>query len=144
MKAKAKTPKLSKQKRKDAVRFVFLGENRGLLPDVVVFLVNLFLMQLLLTHFLTVAYAASEGNFLAGVAMFLFVPGYLFCRRLARPAAVFSTEDALSGGGYRQVADVGDDANCKFSNNLQSFDRVRVPIIYGSKKGKSIRLLSLI
>lgn len=46
--------------------------NRGLLLDVVVFLTNLFLMRLLLGYFLEVIRAASNGNEIAQLAMFLF------------------------------------------------------------------------
>lgn len=55
--------------------FLLLKQNRGLLLDVVVFTANLFLMRMLLKRFLVIAGAASDGDFLAGVAMFLFVLG---------------------------------------------------------------------
>lgn len=50
----------------------FRRRNRGLLLDTVVFLANLFLMRLLVGYFLDIAYAASDGDFLAQLAMFLF------------------------------------------------------------------------
>lgn len=58
-----------------AVSSIFLKQNRGLLLDIVVFIANLFLMRTLLGRFLQVAKAATNGDFVAGVAMFLFVLG---------------------------------------------------------------------
>lgn len=55
--------------------FLLLRENRGFLLDIVVFVANLFLMRMLLRRFLQVARAAANGDFVAGVAMFLFVLG---------------------------------------------------------------------
>lgn len=60
-----------------AVGSIFLKKNRGLLLDIVVFIANLFLMRMLLRRFLQVAKAAENGDFVAGVAMFLFVLGLL-------------------------------------------------------------------
>lgn len=60
-----------------AVGLIFLKKNRGLLLDIVVFTANLFLMRMLLRRFLQVAKNAANGDFTAGVAMFLFVLGLL-------------------------------------------------------------------
>lgn len=51
---------------------LFERGNRGLLLDIVVFIANLFLMQLLVGYFLETARSASEGDFAAQVAMFLY------------------------------------------------------------------------
>jgi hypothetical protein len=53
--------------------YLLLKQNRGLLLDIVVFIANLFLMRMLLRRFLRIAEAAGDGDFLAGVTMFLFV-----------------------------------------------------------------------
>src|SRR3954453_13301389 len=53
-------------------QFIFKRQNRGLLLDVIVFIFNLFLMRLLVGYFLSVAHAASEGDSIATVTMFLF------------------------------------------------------------------------
>jgi len=55
--------------------FLLIKENRGFLLDIVVFIANLFLMRMLLRRFLSVAKAAGDGDFWAGLAMFLFVLG---------------------------------------------------------------------
>ena len=55
--------------------YLLIKENRGLLLDLVVFVANLFLMRMLLRRFLSVAKAAGDGDFWAGLAMFLFVLG---------------------------------------------------------------------
>ena len=51
---------------------LFARRNRGILLDTVVFLANLFLMQMLVGYFLDVAGAAGNGDELAQLAMFLF------------------------------------------------------------------------
>lgn len=51
---------------------LFRRSNRGLLLDIVVFILNLFLMRLLVRYFLDIAKQAAEGDELAGFMMFLF------------------------------------------------------------------------
>jgi hypothetical protein len=51
---------------------LFKRSNRGLLLDIVVFILNLFLMRLLARYFLDIAGEASVGDELASFAMFLF------------------------------------------------------------------------
>jgi hypothetical protein len=51
---------------------LFKRSNRGLLLDIVVFILNLFLMQLLVKYFLDVAGQAAAGDELAGFVIFLF------------------------------------------------------------------------
>jgi hypothetical protein len=55
-----------------ALKVLFKPSNRGLLLDVFVFVVNLFLMRLLVGYFLDVAHAAGDGDELSGFVMFLF------------------------------------------------------------------------
>jgi len=52
--------------------WLFERRNRGTLLDIVVFVFNLFLMRLLVGYFLDVANAASDGDAVAQVVMFLF------------------------------------------------------------------------
>jgi hypothetical protein len=54
------------------LKMLFKRSNRGLLLDTVVFILNLFLMRLLVGYFLDVAAAAGNGDELAGLVMFLF------------------------------------------------------------------------
>jgi predicted permease len=57
---------------KEGLDWLLAERNRGTLLDVVVFVLNLFLMQLLVGYFLDVASLASNGDAIAQVAMFLF------------------------------------------------------------------------
>lgn len=64
-----------KEKRKTEVRRIFALTNRGMLLDVFVFLVNLFLMRLISRNFVDVVRQASDGDALASFALFLFCLG---------------------------------------------------------------------
>lgn len=54
-----------------ALSTLFARRNRGLLLDIFVFLVNVFLMRMLVGEFLAVAHAASNGDFLSQFTLFL-------------------------------------------------------------------------
>ncbi|MGI8786796.1 MAG: hypothetical protein ACR2HG_03400 [Pyrinomonadaceae bacterium] len=54
---------------------IFARANRGLLLDMVVFLANLFLMRLLAEQFVALIKDASDGDEIAGFAVFLFCLG---------------------------------------------------------------------
>jgi predicted permease len=57
---------------KEGLDWLLAERNRGTLLDVVVFVLNLFLMRLLVGYFLDVASLASNGDAIAQAAMFLF------------------------------------------------------------------------
>jgi hypothetical protein len=57
---------------KQGLNALFKHSNRGLLLDIVVFILNLFLMRLLVGYFIDVAQQASAGDEIAGFVMFLF------------------------------------------------------------------------
>lgn len=90
---------------------IFARTNRGMLLDAVVFLINLFLMRLLAERFVALVKDASDGDTIAGFAMFLFCLGIFvlapvgatlkrwhFHRRLQMQGkTVLSGENFLSG-----------------------------------------------
>jgi len=66
---------MKNKKRKIEVRQIFALTNRGMLLDIFVFLMNLYLMQLLASNFIDLVQKASDGDPLAAFAMFLFCLG---------------------------------------------------------------------
>ena len=64
-------------KRKTELRQIFALTNRGMLLDVFVFLLNVFLMRLITKNFVVLLNAAGEGDKLATFAMFLYCLGIL-------------------------------------------------------------------
>ena len=60
---------------KTATRLIFALTNRGMLLDVFVFLVNLFLMRLITRNFAEVVRQASDGDAIASFALFIFCLG---------------------------------------------------------------------
>lgn len=54
---------------------IFAKTNRGMLLDIFVFLLNLFLIRILVKSFITLADEAGNGDFVAEVMMFLFCVG---------------------------------------------------------------------
>ncbi|HEY0545366.1 MAG TPA: hypothetical protein VGC91_08335 [Pyrinomonadaceae bacterium] len=56
---------------------IFASQNRGRLIDITIFLVNIFLMRLLVNLFLNISRQASAGDAFAGVGLLLFYLGLL-------------------------------------------------------------------
>ena len=81
--------------------FLLLKQNRGLLLDIVVFIANLFLMRILLRRFLSVAKAAGDGDFWAGLAMFLFVLGLLILAPLGATLKRWHFYERLRAAGNK-------------------------------------------
>lgn len=73
----AKTQNASDQSGKAKLRpgDIFRFANRGLLLDIVIFLVNLFLMRFLLGRFIGLTRAVADGDQVAGFAVFFFCVG---------------------------------------------------------------------
>jgi hypothetical protein len=94
--------------------FILLRQNRGLLLDLTVFIANLFLMRMLLARFIAVAGAASEGNFLAGVIMFLFVLGLFILPPLGATLKRWHFHERLRADG-KSVKDDGVAFGCLFN-----------------------------
>jgi len=81
--------------------YLLLKQNRGLLLDIVVFIANLFLMRMLLRRFLQVAKAAANGDFVAGVAMFLFVLGLFILAPIGATLKRWHFHERLSSEGKK-------------------------------------------
>src|SRR5262245_60476972 len=69
--SKQKTPQES-QPTRHRIADLALPANRGLLLDIVVFLLNLFLMRMLLVRFLDLSKGVFDGDQVAGWSVFVF------------------------------------------------------------------------
>src|SRR5512138_3831818 len=55
------------------IDFLFARRNRGFLLDVVVFLLNIFVMRILVRNFLDMVHAVSENDSFAQLSLFVFL-----------------------------------------------------------------------
>src|SRR5947209_18199717 len=83
---------------------IFARRNRGLLFDVLIFLANIFLMQLLVRLFLLIFREASAGDFWAKAELLFFYAGMLVLPSLAAVLKRWHFHQRMKRAGEKEVA----------------------------------------
>jgi hypothetical protein len=91
--------------------YLFARRNRGLLLDVVVFVLNIFVMRILVRNFLDMTHAVEEGDAFAQVSLFVFLMSLLVLPPAGAVLKRWHFHERLKGKEYKETALAG----CLFS-----------------------------